>query len=148
MRKQFFVRLSLLITLALFGCLSASGQNAGNEIKLMFSLHEDGKIATLNAEGQKVFNFSTQGIVNKKQADDLAQKFRGKEYVVNVNMIEPSNKNNQYTGVIVLNRLAKIADFKKLLTNAGFTNIYVDGKLTKVENLDMLKKNTTKKLNK
>jgi hypothetical protein len=139
MKKQLFLRFCILITVILNARISASGQNVENDIKLMFSRHVDGKIATLNAVGQKVFDFSIDGILNKKQADEFAQKFRGKENVVLVNIIEPDENNNQYRGVIVLDKQSKIHNFKELLTDTGFSNIYLDGILVPVEDLEILK---------
>jgi len=144
MKKNIAVTYCLFLILVLVASKFVSGQNTGNDLKLNLSRGEDGKIATLNAVGQKVFNFSVDGIANKQQSDDFVKNLKSNLHVVFVNIIEPEANNDQWKGVFVLDQKTRLPDFKKLLSDAGITGIYVDSVLVAVENLEILKTNRTK----
>lgn len=141
MKKNTAITLCLLVLLLLVTNKFVSGQSAGNDLKIMFSRGGDGRIATLNAVGQKVFDFSIEGMAHKQQAEDFAKSLKSNLHVVFVNLTEPEANNDLWKGVFVLGQKTKLPDFKKLLSDAGITEIYVDGVLVAVENLEILKTN-------
>jgi hypothetical protein len=145
LKKNTGVTLCLLILLLLVANKFVSGQSTGNDLKIMFPRGADGRIAMLNAVGQKVFNFSIDGITNKQQSEDFAKRIKSNLHVVFVNLTKPYGNNDQWKGVFVLDRKTKLPDFKKLLYDAGIEGIFVDGQLVAVEDLEILKTNTIKK---
>jgi len=145
MKKSAAVRLSFLVILLLVSGNFVLGQKPGRDYKLMFSRGEDGSIATLNAVGQRVFNFSIEGISNKKQADDFTMTIKSNPHVVHANLVEPNDLGGLWKGVFVLDKKTKLPDFKTLLSDMGFAVVYVDGVLVAIEDLEILKTNSIKK---
>lgn len=144
--KQVFTRICVLIIVCLAGNAYLTGQNVENNMNLIFSRNTDGKVGTMNAVGQKVFDFVVDGISNQQQADDFVKKFKGKEKVFSVTLSVSNNDNSTNNAVIIMNHEAKIPDFKKILKDAGFSQIFLDGDAIPVDQLDILKsKNHNKK---
>lgn len=137
--KQVFTRVCVLILLCMAGNVHLTGQNAENNMKLIFSRNTDGKVATMNAVGQKVFNFLVEGIANEKQSDDFIRKFKGKEKVIYVYLSVSNEEKTTYKAIIVMDQQAKLQDFKELLKDAGFSEISIDGKVVSVDELEVLK---------
>lgn len=145
MNKNTVVRLSFLFILFLVSGNIVLGQSAGKNFKLRFSRGADGSIATINAVGQRVFNFAIEGIANKKQADDFEEAIKSNPHVAYVTLNEHNDKSGLWQGVFVLDKKTKLPDFKTLLSNMGFTGVYVDGVLVAIEDLEILKTNSIKK---
>ncbi|HNW69058.1 MAG TPA: hypothetical protein PKI01_01550 [Bacteroidales bacterium] len=142
MKKNVATGISFLLILFLISSKFVLGQNPGRDYKLMFSRDADGKIATMNAVGQKVFNFSIEGLANKQHADDFTKSLNNNPLVVYVNLIEPKDIGGQWKGVFVLEKKTKLPDFEKLLSDTGIAGIYVDGALVAIEDLEILKTNS------
>lgn len=135
------IKISFFLFLLISTSLITFGQNSDNGTKLKFTRQSDGKIAYSNTVNQKVFNFIIEGITNQQQANDFISMFQGKKFVVSVNVTEIAESNNLRNGIIILERTAKIPNFRELLINAGFSNIYVDDELISVDELEILKTN-------
>lgn len=135
------IKISFFLFLLISTSLITFGQNSDNGTKLKFTRQSDGKIAYSNTVNQKVFNFIIEGITNQQQANDFISMFQGKKFVVSVNITEIAESNNLRNGIIILERTAKIPNFRELLINAGFSNIYVDDELISVDELEILKTN-------
>jgi hypothetical protein len=137
--KQVFSRFCLFLCICFVASGYLIGQNAVSDVKLMFSRNIDGKVVTMNAVGQKVFDFMVEGIAGEKQANDFVQKFKGKPNVILVNMSVSNKDKGAYKTVIIMDQKARVADFKEILKDAGFLEIYLDDVSVSVDELEVLK---------
>ena len=138
---RFFLCLMLIASTSFL----SFGQHSSNETLLKFTSQGNGKIASLNAVSQKVFIFNISGMTTPQQVADFVNNFQGKKFVVSISVSDLIQNTNQRKGIVVLERIAKIADFQKLLTDAGISHIYVDNERIPVAEMETIKTNVPTK---
>lgn len=133
--KAKFIRF-FLVTLGciLLYSMQLTAQTAKPEVILKFKRQDNGKIAMINAVGQKVFNFEVSGLATQTDVSNFKSKFEGRQGLVSLTISNAESATDR-SGTFIFERGTKGSYLRDLLIKAGIKTIYIDGVAYSVDEL-------------
>lgn len=131
--KFFLIPAMLVAFMILTFSVNTYAQTANADVLMKFQRHTNGKVATLNALNQKVFDFQVAGLITQTDVNNFKSKFEGHRAVISVTI--DAAINGERMGTIVFASGTKFTYIKEVLVKAGISQVMIDGVLQPVDGL-------------
>ena len=133
--KSFIKTFTLIALISVFSVSVTFAQ--GNPVKMKFT-KEMGKIVKVSKDKKKHITFNVEGLNTPTEVDNFVNNIKSHTLVLEVSISQEIYGVDR-KGKMVLSMDADIDYLKKILTNLGLVNIYIDGEIKPVSEIGVKK---------